>query len=398
MTWTSELHNPLDTLRLLSATVYLGVGAIGKFSAIADEFIDEGIDQVLVVNDCVAYKKSGAWDAVEPVLKEKGIRYTLFSNIQANPEAAQADEGARIARDTGAKAVIGIGGGSPLDAAKCIAVLAKYPDYSAKELMLSEFIPTDALPIIAINLTHGTSTEAGRGAVLTIPELRIKPSIRHMCMVPRYAIDDARLMSTMPPNQTLFTTVDAFSHAYEAATGKMTTPLAVAECDDCVYHIAANLPKVLRDPQDHASRHFLAYAALMAGQAFTNGCLHLGHLIEHPMSVLNTNLAHGLGIGVLLAATTKWTYRQKPKISAHVLRHILPDLKGVPEEAGRVQQGMTSWLESLGFTWRMGDIGFEAKDVESILELVAKALPRLNTMAPAKVDMDAVRSVLLESF
>ena len=165
-----------------ATTDYFGVGAIQKFNDIAQTLKSEGINKVMVVSSKSAYIKTGAWDVVEPALRANGIEYILYNKVTPNPTDRQTDEAAKAGRAFGAQAVIGIGGGSPIDTAKSVAVMLEYPEYNTKDLYTFKFTPTTAKPIIAINTTHGTGTEVNRFAVVTISDLEYKPAIAYDCL------------------------------------------------------------------------------------------------------------------------------------------------------------------------------------------------------------------------
>ena len=165
-----------------------------------------------------AYIKTGAWDYVEKALKNNQIEYTNYAKVTPNPTTVAIDEATAQAKDFGAKAVIAIGGGSPIDTGKSVAILLEYPNNTAEELYEFKFSPEKAVPIVAINLTHGTGTEVNRFAVATLPSKNFKPAIAYDCIYPTYSIDDPQLMSKLSANQTLYTAIDAINHVVEAAT------------------------------------------------------------------------------------------------------------------------------------------------------------------------------------
>ena len=148
--------------------VYFGCGAINKMEDIAKDFKSKGIDRLIVMSGRHAYKSTGAWDVVEKALKSNGIGYINYDKVTPNPTTQAVNEAAAMAREFGAKAVITIGGGSPTDAGKSVAILLKYPDKNANDIYEFTFTPTEAAPIVAINLTHGTGSETNRFAVATI--------------------------------------------------------------------------------------------------------------------------------------------------------------------------------------------------------------------------------------
>ena len=142
----------------------------------------------------------------------------LCDKVTPDPTTAQIDEAAALARTIDAKAVLCIGGGSPADAGKGVAILLENPQYDAARLYEYEFTPEKAVLIIAINLTHGTDTEVDRVVVATILEKAYKPAIVFDCIYPTWAIDDPTLMTGLSEKQTRFVSIDAVNHSVEAVT------------------------------------------------------------------------------------------------------------------------------------------------------------------------------------
>ncbi len=225
--------------------VYFGCGAIKKFDDIAKDFKTKGLDRVIVMSGKNAYKSTGAWEVVEKALKDNGIEYVNYDGVMPNPTTIAVNEAAKIAKDFGAKAVVAIGGGSPIDAGKSVAILLKYPDKTANDIYEFTFAPDEAAPIVAINLTHGTGTETNRFAVVTIPEKDYKPAIAYDCIYPTYAIDDPSLMVKLSPKQTRYVSIDAVNHVVEAATSKAASPFAVTLAREVVTLVAQYLPKAI---------------------------------------------------------------------------------------------------------------------------------------------------------
>ena len=180
-------YNEIKEIRTRT-TVYFGVGAIKKIDDIAHALKEKGIDKVIVMSGRNAYKATGAWDYVEKALKNHDIAYVNFAEVTPNPTTEHVNSATKLAREFGAKAVIAIGGGSPTDAGKSVAILLENPDKTAEDIYEFRFTPTKAAPIISINLTHGTGTETNRFAVVTNLEKNFKPAIAYDCIYPTYAI------------------------------------------------------------------------------------------------------------------------------------------------------------------------------------------------------------------
>ena len=380
-------------------SVFFGVGAIKKIDEIVKAVKNKGVDKVIVMSGRNAYKATGAWDYVEKALKDNGIGYVNYAEVTPNPTTHHVNDAAKLAREFGAKAVIAIGGGSPTDAGKSVAILLEYPDKTAEQIYDFEFAPEKAAPIISINLTHGTGTETNRFAVVTNLEKNFKPAIAYDCIYPMYAIDDPQLMTKLSPKQTRYVSIDAVNHVVEAATSKVLSPYCVTLAREVIALVAEYLPKALKNPEDLEARYFLAYAAMMGGVCFDNGLLHYTHALEHPLSAVKPELAHGLGLAILLPAVIKTIYPSKANILADILAPIVPGLKGDASEAEKAAKGVEKWLQSVDVTEKLTDEGFAEADVERLVNLVytTPSLDGLLAIAPTGNGRDIVEKIYRDS-
>ncbi|VBB07046.1 alcohol dehydrogenase iron-type [Lucifera butyrica] len=397
--WEKQINlNQVVEIRS-KTTVYFGVGAINKMEDIAGSLAKRGIRKIVVVTGRSSHVKTGAWAVTQKALDEKGITYILYSKITPNPTVDQVDEAAKLASDFGAQAVLAIGGGSPIDAAKSVAVLLAYPDQTARNLCEFKFTPEKAAPIIAINLTHGTGTEADRFAVVSIPEKEYKPALAYDCLYPLYSINDPALMTMLPPEQTVYVSVDAINHVVEAATTINANPLAITLAQETVGLVARYLPLAKAEPDNLTARYFLLYASMIAGVAFDNGLLHFTHALEHPLSGVKPELTHGLGLGILLPAVVKQIYAAKSEILAHILAPIVPGLTGSPSEADKAYAGLKKWLKEIGIKEHLAEEGFTQADVEKLTQLAFEtpSLELLLSLAPVPATRETVRAIYQDS-
>ncbi len=397
--WKSDVDiNRVVELRV-KPNVYFGFGAINKIEEIARDLKTKGIDKILVVSGRNAYKSSGAWDVIEKALKANDIAYTNYAEVTPNPTADAVDAAAKQGKEFGAKAVMGIGGGSPIDAAKSVAIMLANEGVTARDIYEFKFIPEKAVPIIAINLTHGTGTETNRFAVVTIPETEYKPAIAYDCIYPSYSIDDPALMMNLSPEQTIYVSIDAVNHSIEAATTKVASPLSISTAKECIELVAKYLPRINSNPNDKEARYFLLYASILGGVSFDNGLLHFTHALEHPLSGVKPKLSHGLGLAMILPSVIKHIYPAKAKTLASLFSTIIPDLEGIPGEAEYAAVKIEEWLYSVGIKKKLSDEGFNEADIDKLVNLTFEtpSLAGLISIAPVEGTKEVVKAIFTES-
>lgn len=395
--WEKSIDiNEVRELRT-KVNIWFGIGAIEKIADIAADMKKRGITKVLAVTGRGAYKC--VWDKVTAALSANGIAWKLYDQVTPNPTVEQVDAAAAVGRDFGAQAVIAIGGGSPIDTGKSAAILLKYPDQNATQLFQYEFAPEDAVPVAAINLTHGTGTEANRVAVVTVTEKEYKPAIAYDCIYPTWSIDDPAVCCGLSPEQTRYVSIDAVNHVIEAATSKISSPYAVMLAKETVTLVGRYLPECLKDANDLNARYHLMYAAMLGGIAFDNALLHYTHALEHPLSAVKPELSHGLGLAILLPAVVKNIYPAKAQVLAEVLAGIVPGLKGNPAEAETAAKGVEDWLKSVGVSQKLSDEGFTEADIPKLTELAftTPSLGMLLGLAPTEATETVVADIYRSS-
>jgi alcohol dehydrogenase len=275
----------------------------------------------------------------------------------------------------------------------------EYPYKSARDLFENKFTVEKAAPIVSINLTHGTGTEADRFAVVSIPEKEFKPPIAYDCIYPLYSIDDPALMTTLPADQTVYVSVDALNHVIEAATTTVATPFSILLAKETIRLTAKYLPIAKNDPKDLTARYYLLYASLIAGISFDNGLLHYTHSLEHPLSAVKPDLAHGLGLAAIVPAVVKQIYPASSQVLADILSPIVSGLSGSPDEGEKAFEGLRNWLSELGIKPGLKGIGFEESDVAKLTELAFNTpnLRMLLSLAPVEATRESVTAIYMNS-
>ncbi|RLF66940.1 MAG: alcohol dehydrogenase [Thermoplasmata archaeon] len=380
----------------LRTTLFFGIDAIHSFEKIAKYIVTQDLSPLLIITGKSSYKKCGAWNVVKEILESYEIEYAHYDGVSSNPTIEMVQTAFEFGRGIGAKSVLGIGGGSVIDVSKATAVLIANKDISARELYLKRPQVNPAVPIFAINTTHGTGTEVDRFAVATIPEERAKISIAYDSIYPTFSIDDPSLTTKLPRDQTIYVTIDALSHALESMTSKYSNPFTVNLATQASHRIFENLPKALDHPEDVEVRYWLLYASMIAGITLDNSRAHLAHALEHPISAVKPEVPHGLGLALLLPVVIEKAYEAFPDVLSVALRPIANDLRGLPEEGKKARKALEEWISSLGLDKRLSDLGFCEEDVDELVRIALKTMKYLIGMAPFEVSDDMLKRMYIE--
>ncbi len=237
--------------------------------------------RVLLVVGKTAKRASGLIDN----LHGQGFQVTIF-HVSGEPTVELALEGVQVARQNGCELVIGLGGGSALDAGKAIAALLTNPGKPYDYLeVVGQGLPLAQAPApyLAIPTTAGTGSEATRNAVLAVPEKRVKVSLRSAAMLPRLAIVDPELTYSLPPGPTATTGLDALTQLIEPFLSNAANPITDALCREGIQRAGRSLLRAYQQGDDLQAREDLALASLFGGMALANAKLGAVHGFAGPL-------------------------------------------------------------------------------------------------------------------
>ncbi len=395
--WEGKIDiNKVFVLQPTRPVTYFGIGALAKLDGILAGLAEKGQNRILVVTDPVAYKASGAWATVQPLLDKHAV-WTHYDNVRPNPTYANCESAAAMGAAHEADVVLAIGGGSSMDTAKTAAVLLRHPGKRAVDFYEKGAAIKAAVPIVAINTSHGTGSECDAFAVAQ-SDGEDKPAINSPHLYPTFTIEDPRLTVTMPVKQTVSTAIDALSHAVEAATAITASPYSIVLAKEATRLVATYLPTAIAQPGNLTARYWLMYASAIAGISFDLGLLHITHALEHAMSALNSGVTHGDGLGILMPAMIREIYPAVPEILAEILAPIAPGLSGVPGEVDEAVARIKAWFAVIGQPTSMSAY-FTGADVPALTRMTLKSSlsKMLLPLAPIRVDETVVERIFQKS-
>ncbi|EAY5298270.1 L-threonine dehydrogenase [Salmonella enterica] len=253
--------------------------------------------RTLIVTDAMLAKLGMAGN-IQKALQERDIFSVIYDGTQPNPTTSNVAAGLKLLKENGCDSVISLGGGSPHDCAKGIALVAA----NGGDIRDYEGVDRSAkpqLPMIAINTTAGTASEMTRFCIITDEERHIKMAIVDKHVTPLLSVNDSSLMVGMPKSLTAATGMDALTHAIEAYVSVAATPITDACALKAVTMIAENLIVAVEEGSNAQAREAMAYAQFLAGMAFNNASLGYVHAMAHQLGGFY-NLPHGVCNAVLL--------------------------------------------------------------------------------------------------
>ncbi len=256
-----------------------------------------GKKALIVTSNGSSSKKHGYLARVEKELELAGVAHILFDQVRPNPTRENVMDGAKAARDNGCDFVVALGGGSVMDCAKCIALMATNPgdiwDYSLSGNGGKQQAKFNAAPIVCITTSAGTGSEVDIAAVISDDAGQEKTGIFFPSMFPTLSIVDPDLMMSVPPKFTAYQGMDAFFHASESVINKNEHVMGEMFALKAIELIAKYLPRVVKDGGDREARYYMAVANTLAGYYML--CTS-AHTIEHVMGSFHEDLVHGAGL------------------------------------------------------------------------------------------------------
>jgi alcohol dehydrogenase class IV len=301
-------------------------------------------------------------------LEAAGIEATLFAELEGEPTLALVEDGIRLCRQAGCDVVVGLGGGSPMDAAKAVAGLVRQPG-SVADYHRGWPLEAPALPLITIPTTAGSGAEVTRNAVLSDPGRRVKASIRGPDWYARIALIDPLLTAPVPAEVTAASGGDALCQAIEAFVSIGASPATDALAGEAVRLVGRSLVPAFRDGAELAARSDMLYGSLLAGMALVNARLGAVHGMAHPLG-LRFDIPHGTVCGLLLPHVMAYNLPWAEEKYAQVARWLGVEPAGQSEAelARRSVEAVQQRLEQIDLPLRLRHFGVTETDLPIIVE------------------------------
>lgn len=377
----------------MSSTFFIpavNIMGIGCLDEAMTAIVGYGFRKALIVTDA-GLAKAGVAQRIAEQLAVRDIDSRVFDGARPNPSIANVEQGLALLQREKCDFVISLGGGSPHDCAKGIALCAtnggKIADYEGVDRSAKP-----QLPLVAINTTAGTASEMTRFCIITDEARHVKMAIVDRNVTPILSVNDPALMVAMPKALTAATGMDALTHAVEAYVSTAATPITDACALKAIELISGNLRQAVANGQDLPAREAMAYAQFLAGMAFNNASLGYVHAMAHQLGGFY-DLPHGVCNAVLLPHVQRFN----AKVSAARLRDVAAAL-GVEVAELNAEQGAAAAIAAIEQLSRDIDIppglavlGAKVEDVPILASNALKDACGLTNPRPAsQAEIEAV--------
>jgi alcohol dehydrogenase len=372
----------------------------GKLEELRTTSFLPGKKALIVIGASGAMREHGYLDLVIGYLQDNHVESVVYDKIQPNPVSEHVEEGAWAARENRCDFVVGLGGGSTIDSAKSIAVMARNPgqywDYIHGGSGGGKQPENGALPIVAITTTAGTGTEADPWTVITKSDTNEKIGWGCPLTFPTLSIVDPKLMVSVPPKQTAYTGMDAFFHSVESYLATVSQPASDHLALEAVGLITKYLPVVVQDGSNIEARTKLAWANTEAGICESLSCCISHHSMEHAVSAYYPQVAHGAGLTMLSVSYFSYLAQRHPARFGDLTQAMSENTDGLSEgdRAMAFITGLKKLIEKIGLRdLRLSDFGIQRQDLRKFAENAFATMGKLFKLTPIELTVDDVEAI-----
>ena len=385
-----------------------GVGTIefgaGKTAELGNIVKGMKANKALVVTD-KGLTETGILEKITAPLDQAGIDYTVFDEVEPNPIDTTAEKGGALAREMQADVIIGVGGGSAIDSAKAISVLATNPgsirDYQIKSEEDFENIKIHPTPLITVPTTSGTGTEGNFWSIITNTDNWSKMAIGGPpcfpggpCIAAKVAVDDPLLTVSLPPFQTATTGLDAFAHHYDGYTANVANPISDALSEYSIQLIRDYLPIAHANGTDVQAREMMMLASCLGGISFANSDCSGVHCLGEALGGMYGNpprpvIPHGLCCTLFMPWMMEYNAMTDPVKHANVARLLGENIQGLSliEAAKKSVEGIKRLIKTVELPTSLKACGVEEKDLAAIAERAVWNVSMASNPRPLNYDV-----------
>ena len=365
-------------------------------SILPEEIHKLGGGRLLLVTD-PGVVRAGLISPVEEALKSKNLDYFLYDAVEPEPPARVIDQGAELFNSEGCRIILGLGGGSSLDVAKGISLLAvnkgRILDYCGIDR-----VPQKGAPLVLMPTTAGTGSEATRVLVFTDEEQNLKNVVFTPHALADTAIVDPAFSLSMPPEVTADTGMDAMVHAIETYVSMNATVFSDIFAERAIELIASYLPIACAKGSNGEARYQMSVAATIAGLAFGSGGLGAVHALAYPLGT-EYHMTHGRTNAIMLPHVMEYNLSGNPEKFARIAQLMGQCTEGYSrmEAAGMAADGIRELLDAIDVSYHIADYGIPEEDLSKLVDGALKQA-RLFEPNPRDLAEKDVKSIYKAAF
>ncbi len=361
--------------------IHVGPGKTNEIGAIARTYGSKA----MVVTGRNSMRTSGYTDRIVNALRESGVQSLVFDQVGSNPERGMVNAAAGEAARFGADVVVGLGGGSALDTAKAVAVVARMGG-DVWDYVSGTEVSRDVLPVIAAPSTAGTGSEVTPYTVISDTALKRKDGFMSDWIIPKVAIIDPELMSTAPPKLTASAGGDALAQAVEAYTTKLAHAYSDMLALESIRLCARYLRRAFRDGNDLEARAAMGWASALAGLAIAFVDVVIGHHASEAVGAIY-HTHHGETAAALLVPTLEFNFDQTVERLGSIAQAMGRDTNAM-DESSAAQAGVDSvraLLEEVEIPTRLASLGVKADAILMFTEILEERAEDLEAGNPREI-------------
>ena len=343
----------------------------GSLKSVGDEVKKTGGKKGLLVTDKVM-SESGLFDGVQKELTDSGIEYVIYNGITTEPTVDFVNAGLRVYKENGCEFVLAFGGGSAIDTAKAIAVMATNKG-SIEEYMGLNRIPEKGVPLIAIPTTAGTGSEVTVFTIITDTRTDVKMLLGSPFLLPQVSIVDPLLTLSCPRGLTAAVGIDALTHAVEAYVSVKAQPMSDIFCLSAIELLSGNLRQAWSDGNNLDAREKTMMGALQAGIAFSNSSVALVHGMSRPIGAY-FHVPHGVSNAALLGTVTEFSLIGNPSRYARIAKAMGENVTGLtdPESAELAGKAINKLIRDVKIP-SLKELGIQKEKLDQLAPAMADA-------------------------
>ena len=287
----------------VSTNAQFGAGKLNELHTMINSPMGavQGKKAMIVISNGKSTRVNGYLDRLENELQQAGVEYVVFDKVSANPTKPVVEEGGKFAKENVCEFIVALGGGSVIDAAKAIGLMATSPsddlwDYVMFGTGKKQWPLIPSLPIVAIPTTAGTGSETDGGAVITNPDTKEKTGVFGPGTMPVLAIIDPELMTSVPVAFKVYQGFDVIFHSIEGYISVQRNEMSKMVAKEAISNVSRNLVDAITNPENVEAMSKVAFGSYLSGIQMCVGSCTSAHPLEHAMSANHENLPHGAGL------------------------------------------------------------------------------------------------------